>query len=311
MGFKRVFVGICILWGCHWAVAQQEVYATLFPYQLASYNPAYQGAENQHLMTLSYRNQWLNIPDAPRSLMLTYGRPMGNKVGLGFNIISDKVFVEQQTFMSIDFSYQLPLTETTRVYLGLKGGGNFYSAQTQSLETYTVFSDPAQRPYDRFVPNMGMGVYLQSSKYYFSMALPRLFEVNRSEDRYLSAKDRKHFYVAAGTQFPLNMDWEVKPSIMLRTIKGLPDTIDGLVFLSYQQVFDLGVSYRSNTALSSLLFIKINDQLDVGYAYETPTDELLNGLQPKTHEFTLRIKLGLTQEAPPESSELLEEDTEN
>ena len=134
------------------------------------------------------------------------------------------------------------------------------------------------------------------------MAMPRLFEADRDEDRYLSAKDRKHFYMAAGTQFPLNTDWEVKPSVMLRTIKGLPDTIDGLVFLSYQEVFDLGVSYRSNTALSSLLFIKINDMLDLGYAYETPTDRILNGLQPKTHEFTLRIKLGAVGEKAAETS---------
>ena len=271
---------------------QQEVYATLFPYQLAAYNPAYQGAENQHQMTLSYRNQWLSIPDAPRSLMLSYGRPMGNRVGLGLNVISDKVFVEQQTFVSFDFSYQLPLTDEASLYLGLKGGGNFYSARTQSLETYNILSDPAQRPYDRFVPNIGMGLYLHAPRFYFSMALPRLFDANRDLDRFLSAKDRRHFYVAAGTEFPLNVDWQIKPSVMYRSIRGIPDTIDGLVFLSYQGVFDLGVSYRSNTALSSLLFIKINESLDLGYAYETPTDRLLNGLQPKTHEFTLRIKLG-------------------
>ena len=302
MGRKHILVGCCTLLFSLWGYGQQEVYATLFPYQLASYNPAYQGAEDQHQMTLSYRNQWLNIPDAPRSLLLTYGRPMGKRVGLGLNIIADKVFVEQQTFMSLDFSYQLPLTEKTRVYLGLKGGGNFYSARTQSLESYNILSDPAQRPYDRFIPNMGVCLYVQSDAFYFSMAMPRLFEADRDEDRYLSAKDRKHFYMAAGTQFPLNTDWEVKPSVMLRTIKGLPDTIDGLIFLSYQEVFDLGVSYRSNTALSSLLFIKINDMLDLGYAYETPTDRILNGLQPKTHEFTLRIKLGAVGEKAAETS---------
>ena len=51
-----------------------------------------------------------------------------NNVGLGLSVVSDKVFIEQQTFAYVDFSYKLDM-ESTQLYLGLKAGGNFYNAE--------------------------------------------------------------------------------------------------------------------------------------------------------------------------------------
>ena len=34
------------------------------------------------------------------------------------------------------------------------------------------------------------------------------------------------------------------------------------------------------------------DGFDIGYAYETPSEQLLSGISLKTHEIVLRIRLG-------------------
>ena len=58
-------------------------------------------------------------------------------------MVSDNVFIEQQTFAYVDFSYKLDMGES-QLYLGLKGGGNFYKADPSLLSSYTG-GDPTPR----------------------------------------------------------------------------------------------------------------------------------------------------------------------
>ena len=68
----------------------------------------------------------------PLHLAFSYSSERENNVGLGLSVVSDKVFIEQQTFAYVDFSYKLDM-ESTQLYLGLKAGGNFYSADPRAL----------------------------------------------------------------------------------------------------------------------------------------------------------------------------------
>ena len=83
---------------------------------------------------------------------------------------------------------------------------------------------------------------------------------------------------------------------MMRKIKGLPITTDLTGMLSWRNTFDVGVSFRSNSALSLLSVISLG-KFDIGYAYETPTDGGLSKLNLKTHELVFRIRLGEFDEA--------------
>ena len=91
---------------------------------------------------------------------------------------------------------------------------------------------------------------------------------------------------------------------MLRKIAALPISADIGTFVSFQNRFDLGASYRTNASLSFMTYINVVNGIDVGYAYETPTDVSLAGQSIKTHEIFLRIRLGeRTQTAQEENSQ--------
>jgi hypothetical protein len=97
----------------------------------------------------------------------------------------------------------------------------------------------------------------------------------------------------------------IKPSVMLRKVKGLPVTTDFTTMLSWQNQFDVGISYRSSGAFSLLSVVSLGG-FDIGYAYETPTVSSLSQLNLKTHEIVLRINLGQgnqTNKTGPESQE--------
>jgi hypothetical protein len=92
---------------------------------------------------------------------------------------------------------------------------------------------------------------------------------------------------------------------MLRKVKGLPVTTDITGMLSWQNQFDVGISYRSSGAFSLLSVVSLGG-FDIGYAYETPTVSSLSQLNLKTHEIVLRINLGQgdqTTKTGPESQE--------
>ena len=285
--------------------SQQESYYTLYRFNMNVINPAYAGALGKNVFAFTSRRQWSSMQDAPSTLAFSYSSERANNVGLGLSVVSDKVFIEQQTFAYADFSYKLDM-ESTQLYLGLKAGGNFYSADPRVLSTYSTSSDPAQQQLSRFNPNVGAGAYLRGELFWASFSIPRLFNVKRESDNLaVTAKDRVHSYLGGGADFAVGSGLLLKPSVLFRKVKGLPVTTDITTMLSWQNQFDLGVSYRTSSAFALLAVVSLGG-FDIGYAYETPTVSSLSQLNLKTHEIVLRINLGQgdqTDKAGPESSD--------
>lgn len=273
--------------------SQQESYYTLYRFNMNIINPAYAGALGKNVFAFTSRRQWSSMQDAPSTLAFSYSSERANNVGLGLSVVSDKVFIEQQTFAYADFSYKLDM-ESTQLYLGLKAGGNFYSADPRVLSTYSTSSDPAQQQLSRFNPNVGAGAYLRGELFWASFSIPRLFNVKRESDNLaVTAKDRVHSYLGGGADFAIGSGLLLKPSVLFRKVKGLPVTTDITTMLSWQNQFDLGVSYRTSSAFALLAVVSLGG-FDIGYAYETPTVSSLSQLNLKTHEIVLRINLGLS-----------------
>ena len=271
---------------------QQESYYSLYRYNMNVINPAYAGADAANMLSFTSRSQWASVEDAPNTLALAFSSARENNVGLGISLVSDKVFIEQQTFAYVDFSYKLQTSGESALFLGLKGGGNFYSADPTSLSAYLSVSDPTKIRLSRFSPNIGAGAYFKATNYWVSFSIPRLFNVKRNGDNLaVTAKDRVHTYLGGGVDLPVSNGIYIKPSLMIRKVKGLPTTADITGMVSWQNQFDIGLSIRTNSSMALMSMISLG-MFDIGYAYETPTDNGLSQLNLRTHELVLRINLG-------------------
>jgi len=272
--------------------SQQESYYSLYRYNMNVINPTFAGADASNMLSFTSRSQWASVEDAPNTLALAFSSARKNNVGLGISLVSDKVFIEQQTFAYIDFSYKLQMSGESALFLGLKAGGNFYSADPTSLIAYRKMIDPTQMSLSRFNPNIGAGAYFKSPSYWVSFSIPRLFNVKRESDNLaVTAKDRVHTYLGGGVDLPVSEGIFIKPSLMIRKVKGLPATADLTGMVSWQNQFDIGLSFRTNSSMALMSMISLG-MFDVGYAYETPTDNGLSQLNLRTHEIVLRINLG-------------------
>ncbi len=118
--------------------AQQEPNYSLYRYSKNIINPSYAGADGSTSLTANLRSQWVNVEDAPETQSFFFATPLGKRVGIGASVVNDKVFVENRTSFSIDFSYNF-LCQKTNLFLGLKAGGSTYDVDRGSLSNYSIF----------------------------------------------------------------------------------------------------------------------------------------------------------------------------
>ena len=276
-----------------WAIsAQQDAYLSLYQFNMSLINPAYAGAEGMHVISLNSRTQWSNAEDSPKTTALSYSVAGGKNVGLGISIVSDQIFIEKQTNITADFSYRLTLANDAALFLGIKAGGNSYSADPSQLKSFRPELDPVKRPLSRFNPNVGVGFYFQSTHYWFSGAMPRLFNAKRDGDIEIQSRDRIHTYLAAGAMFSIDNKFTLKPNLIYRKTKGIGAVTDLGIKVSYNNDFELGTSIRTGSIFSIQALIHINENFSLGYAYDSYGSDQLSGLNFKAHEIGVRFKFG-------------------
>lgn len=291
---KQFLMYVTLLFAGNMVFAQQESIIALYREQMNLVNPAYAGVDGQTDLAIGYRKQWVNVNSAPTLKSAMFGTAMGKNFGMGLTVVNNKVYIENETFIGVDFSYKLMMSPSTDLYLGLKAGGNFYDVNTSNLQLYDGTSDAALNSRSTFNPNFGIGALLKSNKAYVSLSIPRILNTERarfSDGKVAVATDRPHFYLSGGFDYDLeNISMMVlKPSFMLREVSGAPISVDFNLGASFLDAFEIGVMYRLNNASGANARINISKNLLFGYAYEINTrKELTSALS--THEFVLKYK---------------------
>ncbi len=276
-------------------VAQQESAYSFYRQHMNLVNPAYAGMDSVTVATTTLRKQWTGIANAPETQAVSFGTTLGKKLGFGMTIISDKTFIEKQTYVSVDFSYKLKMNETAEVYFGIKAGGNSYNLNTSGLETYNVQADPALASISTFNPNIGVGAVYKEGPMYISLSIPRLLNAKRATNDagYATvATDSPHIYLSGGYTVPLQGEFStlvLKPSAMLRYLSGAPLSIDFTTMLQIDQTFELGGTYRTNKAYGAMATVLISKRLLFGYAYEMTAQKALASAR-NTNEILLQFK---------------------
>ena len=275
--------------------AQQDPNYTLYVYNMNLINPAYAGANNSTDLGVNIRSQWSNVKGAPETQSFIFGTPIGNNLGVGLSIISDKTFIEKQTSIAADFSYHLKLSDDHDLYFGLKAGFNSYNANTEGLVTYGIQQDPNLMNLNgRFNPNFGAGAYFSHEKYFLSLSMPKILTNGRLEEENGTARagsDRQHIYLGGGYNIPLRGNMVLKPSVLMRYVNASPLSVDITAMLEFSEYFDLGAAYRVDESASGLAIFKVSNSLKIGYAYEVSTQSAVRYMDNGTHEIMLNLKL--------------------
>lgn len=274
------------------AQAQQDSQYTQYMYNTHAVNPAYAGSRGSLSIMGLYRNQWVGLDGAPKTLNFSMHSPIGVKgVGLGLGFVSDQIGPTAESMVTADFSYTITLENELKLAFGMKGGLAIWDMDPTKLNIYNP-NDYNLRQENTSSPVIGSGIYLYTPKWYVGLSTPNILETKYYDDVKVSvASEKTHFYLIGGYVFTLNPNLKLKPAILAKAVVGAPLALDFSANALINENLTLGLAYRLDAAVSALAGFQITDQMMIGYAYDYDTTSLGN-YNSGSHEVFLRFELG-------------------
>jgi type IX secretion system PorP/SprF family membrane protein len=273
--------------------AQQNVQFTQYMYNTLAVNPAYAGSRGVLNASLLGRFQWVGIDGAPTTQTFYVHTPLPKEhMGVGFSVTNDKIGPINNTYISGSYSYTIRLNEAgSKLSFGASAGGNLLSLSSSKLKTPEGIgeTDPLMmNNVSTFKPNFGVGAYYHNDKIYTGISTPKILENKILKNSLTSAsKETRHYYWIFGGIFKLNDHWKIKPTTMVKLTKNSPVSIDITANFLYADQLWLGISHRIGDSFSGLVGYRMNDQLQIGYAYDQTITKLANKNNNGTHEVYL------------------------
>jgi len=265
-------------------LAQQDAQYTQYMFNTMSVNPAYAGSRGQLSIAALYRSQWVGLDGAPTSQTLNIQSPIRNsKLGYGVSIVNDEIGdgVVQETYFDAVLSYTIDVSLEGKLSFGLKAGGNLLNLDFNQLRNFDAEPVNSENIENRFSPNIGVGIYYHTNKFYAGLSAPNLFQTeyfdNSQQDannvQFLS-KERINFYFITGYVFDLNGNLKFKPALLTKVVGGAPLQLDVSANFMFNDRFTFGAAYRWDAAVSAMAGFQISDQFMLGLAYDRETTAL-------------------------------------
>ena len=285
--------------------AQQVAQYSQYMFNALYINPAYAGYRGPMNLHAYYRSQWTGMPDGPRTMALAADmRTASDNVGLGFNLMSDRVGLEKRIYAYANYAYRLRVgwDPEDRLSFGV-GIGVIHSA----------FDNANWRPTDAepislensFLPDARFGIHYSNNTFFAGVGVDNLISQLFFNDDASSAKmpPITQYYLNVGGIVPMTSDMLLKPSVLVKNANNAGSrawTADLNAAVIFAEQFTFGVSYR--TALSSgkklsndlaransiiaLAEFVAGGQFRIGYSFDYALSKLHNQVG-STHEISL------------------------
>lgn len=263
-------------------------------FNLSVFNPAYVGVDGSAI-NLNTRVQWLGIEDGPMTNYLIIHLPEKKNASLGFTVQNDRVFVENKSQVTLDYSYKLKLSNSSYLSLGLKAGGRFFNIDINNVpRIYSEANQSISEPGNYFSPILGAGVSYISKKGFLGVAVPGLLNsmaLNTNQEWELTSRDYTYLHVSGGIYLNLSDKFSVNPSLIYRSNPRQPDLFNSVIEMDYNDRFSLGSVYTNNNTMAFFFKLKSKKGFHIGYGYEFSTASDMEAIKNSTHELMLRIDL--------------------
>jgi type IX secretion system PorP/SprF family membrane protein len=279
--------------------AQQDPMYTQYMFNTQTINPAYAGTWDAVGFMVLARQQWVGIENAPSTQTFSFQMPLKNeKVGIGLNIVNDKVGFERRFGVFADYSYKIKFEGLTNLRFGLKGGFTNYR---NNLSEH-ILNDPNDPAFvgeidHKFLPNVGVGLLLENPNYYVGISVPKLVnsQYEATGNNFAVQGELRHFFLIAGYVYTINDDFKFKPTVLAKATIGAPLQLDFTANLLLKDKLWLGAMYRTGDSFGFIAQWIFDKKLRVGYAIDFTTSNLRSS-HYSTHEIMLSYELKILKQ---------------
>lgn len=260
--------------------AQQDALFSQYMFNKLAVNPGYAGSRELLSVDMLYRYQWVNIDGAPKTVSASLHSPLNNPhLAMGFNLSNDKIGPLSNTGAMGTFAYRI-IFPKSKLSFGIQAGVKTSSIMWNEFKAYDD-SEPFMNSQieNKIVPDANFGVYYYSDRFYAGLSSRQLLQ-NQSlliKDTLGNTQFTKlmtHFYGMTGAAIPLGENVVFRPSLLAKFVQNAPTQIDLNASFLFAQTLWLGVSYRTEKAISLITEVNIAQNLRIGYSYDIWINEL-------------------------------------
>lgn len=289
------------------AKAQQLPQFTQYMFNTYIINPAVGGTFNYYQMRYNNRFQWVGLKDYPQTYSISAYGPHGSKdMGFGGSFYHDVTGSTSRSGGLFSYSYNMQITENgLRISGGISLGFMMFRADGSKFEYGDSFNmnDPALFTNTKsiFTPDASVGFLVYDSRFFAGISAhqllgQKLYEsdlthmIGDEEVNYYGVnKLRQHFMLTGGMMLPLNRDFLIEPSVLVKYMINSPVQVDLNAKLTYRREFWGGISLRWMDGIAILFGYEYQSRYLFGYSF----DYSLTDLRPHSagsHEIMIGYK---------------------
>lgn len=294
---KKLLVPILILLTTS-LFAQQDPLFSQYMFNKLAINPAYAGSRELLTADLLYRNQWVNIEGAPKTVSSSIHSPLNNPhLALGLYVYNDKIGPVNYNGALGTFAYRI-IFPKGKLSFGIQAGIKNSGIIMNDLNSYEQ-DDPMllYQIEKKVVPDANFGIYYYSQNFYAGISTRQLLQnesmvVKDTVGNIQFTKLLTHFYGMTGIAIPLSDNIVFRPSLLAKYVQNAPPQIDLNASFLFANTLWLGVSYRTESAICLITEININQNLRIGYSYDMWLNQL-KAYNKGSHEIHLSFDFNI------------------
>ncbi|HKK68600.1 MAG TPA: type IX secretion system membrane protein PorP/SprF [Bacteroidales bacterium] len=277
--------------------AQQLPLYSQYMFNRMLINPAVTGTTDGIPISLTARQQWVGIENAPSTQVLSAHTLLNNQtMGVGGMIYSDRFGTENRIGLQGNYSYMLPVFEDSRLSFGLSFQVFQYQMDYRNMVALDD-NDPAISTYTRessWLPETDFGLYLFNENYFAGISANQMIElpVKIGGEEVELNRLARHYHLMGGYKFDLQGEFEIEPSALIKGTFDTPFQADINVRGIYMENYWLGLSYRTDGNIISMLGLRY-EQIDFGIAVDFATSNI-RSYQSGSFELFVRYTISKT-----------------
>jgi type IX secretion system PorP/SprF family membrane protein len=285
------------------ATAYSQVNSPWTQYYQTPYmqNPALSGIENYTDIKLGYKRQWTSFEGAPKDYFLSlshaFGKPATDSVASAQKKMGLSAYVANSDFNLVNnlqggaaYAVHIPVSSQYSLSFGLAA-----TFSQSKIKTNQLIARDEQDPKYLSVMNAGgalryfnidAGAMIYSRRFYAGYSAIRMIRTRLGSELPGDGKSAMRHTLLVGYNHPLNADWELQPSVLVRMENGLDNIYNVNVKARYRSMLWAGVSCAVDRSISILAGYQFRHNLTFGYSYDFNTGKISTN-SPGSHEIVL------------------------
>lgn len=240
------------------------------------FNPAISAQQKHVNVALQYRQQWVGMPGAPETFLLSADGSPAENMGVGFTAYNDETNIIGRLGVSGNYAYNIKIAAEHSLSLGLSAilmrNQIYYDRIKANKPEEALLLNYAQKA-TAFDAGFGLR-YSYKSLFYVDMSAINLLKSRLTYQDQASFKENQyqlmtHYFLALGYNHAIqDGKYKIEPWLSLRSAQGVSFQYETNLSLEWNETVKLTGGYRQDEGFLAAIQVRVFGSVTLGFAHD-------------------------------------------